>query len=318
VDGAALGARPPRGPTVRLLVALWLSLAGAGAGAQPLEEAKRHFTQGVALYNDGNYNAALAEFQAAYKLRKSPGVLYNIGLTEKALFHYNEAIDNLGQYLAAEPKLTAERKNEVKQLIAEMSALLATVTINVVPDGATVTLDGRTLGTAPLAPYGMAAGNHVIEVTSEGYRPVRRELMIAAGVPLTLTLKLDEIPKTGKVKISASSPSATVTIDDKPLGPVPVSVELALGGHTLEVAAKGYQVHRSELVVAAGQERTVNVVLDLPTPRAERAPFYSKWYFWVPVGAVVVGTALGVGLGVGLYRPAPLAGTLDPGVQPVN
>ena len=65
-----------------------------------LEEAKRHFAQGVALYNDGNYNAALAEFEAAYRVRPSPGVLDNIGLTQKGLVRYNDAIASLGRLAA--------------------------------------------------------------------------------------------------------------------------------------------------------------------------------------------------------------------------
>src|SRR6185503_20787563 len=73
-----------------------------------VEEAKRHFEQGVALFNDGNYSAALAEFEAAYKTRPAPAVLYNIGLTQKALFRYPEAIDSLTRYLAALPELAPE------------------------------------------------------------------------------------------------------------------------------------------------------------------------------------------------------------------
>ena len=45
-----------------------------------------------AVYNDGDYNTALSEFEAAYKAHPSPGVLYNVGLTQKALFRYPEAI----------------------------------------------------------------------------------------------------------------------------------------------------------------------------------------------------------------------------------
>src|SRR5215813_13551474 len=89
-------------------------------GGDDLEGAKKHFQQGVALYNEGNYNSALVEFQAAYKSHPTAGVLYNIGLTLKALFRYGEAIESLQKYMADDPKLSNERRNEVQQLIADM------------------------------------------------------------------------------------------------------------------------------------------------------------------------------------------------------
>jgi hypothetical protein len=301
------------------IIALGLLLSSFWAGiarADNLEEARRHFAQGVALYNDGNFNAALAEFEAANKLHKSAAVLYNIGLTEKSLFRYNEAIDALTQYLNEEKRLTSERRLEVRQLITEMKALLAPATITVEPDGATITLDGRAIGQSPIKPYGIAAGNHTLEVTLEGYRPVKRDIMISAGVPVSVAFRLDRIPRTARVKITASQPLSAVSVDDKRLGTAPVEAELAGGGHQLVVEAKGYQPFRSELVVTPGQDRVFNAVLELP-PSARGGKWYQKWYFWVPVSAVVIG-AVAVGLGVGLSKPSPLVGTLDPGAQPVN
>ena len=60
-----------------MLVLSFTGVARAQAPApspQALEEAKRHFQQGVALYNDGNFNGALAEFEAAYAARPSAGL----------------------------------------------------------------------------------------------------------------------------------------------------------------------------------------------------------------------------------------------------
>jgi hypothetical protein len=295
----------------------WTLGSARAADPKPMDEAKRHFAQGVALYNDGNFNAALAEFEAAYKIKQSPAVLYNIGLTEKSLFRYNEAIDSLTQYITNDKKLPKERQKEVAQLITEMRALLAQVTINVIPDGAAIKLDDRTIGQAPMKPYGIAAGNHTLEVLADGYKPTKKEILVSAGQPMTLNVKLEIIPKSGKAHITANQPLAEVKIDDKVIGTVPLDVELPLGGHQIEVNAKGYQPYRGELTVAGGQVRTVNVTLELP-PAPQKEKFYKKWYFWVPVAVVVAG-AVAVGVGVAVtQKPAPLVGTLDPGAQPVN
>jgi hypothetical protein len=284
-----------------------------GPVAEAIEAAKIHFQQGVALFNDGNFNGALAEFQAAYDLRPSPGLLYNIGLTQKALFRYADAVATCERYLAEETKLTPERRAEVTQLIREMNALLADVTLTVEPTGASIHIDGRDAGRAPLdKPLRLAAGSHVVDIASDGYKPVRKDLMISAGNPVTLNIRLDLIPKTGLVQISAKPPESIVRVDGKVMGYPPVSVELGAGGHQLEVQAPKFVLHSQELIVAAGQRRDIFVELHRPPSK-----FYEKWYFWTPLTVAVAG-GLALGLGLGLRTQDPLKGTLSPGLSPVN
>ena len=278
-----------------------------------LQEAKLHFQQAVALFNDGNFNAALAEFQRAYDLRPSPGVLYNIGLTQKALFRYDEAVDTLERYLAEETKLSPERRAECIQLTTEMKALLAPITIAIEPAGASVSVDGRSVGKAPLArALRLAAGSHTIETTADGWKSQKRELMVSAGVPLNLSVRLELIPKTGLVHINAAPPESEIRIDGRMLGRPPAHVELGAGGHQLDVQAPKYTPYSIELIIAAGQTRTLDIVLQKPPKR-----IYEKWYLWTPLALAVAG-GLGIGLGLGLKAPDPLRGTLAPGVQPVN
>jgi hypothetical protein len=286
----------------------------AAAEDPALAQAKIHFQQGVALFNDGNFGGALAEFEAAYKVRSSPGVLYNIGLTQKALFRYSDAIASLERYKNEEQKITPERRAEVEQLVREMRALLADVTLNIEPAGSTVLVDGRTLGQSPFdKPLGIAAGNHVVEVQHEGYKPARREVMISAGVPLTLTIKLEFIPKTAKVRIQVKQEGALVKVDERVLGFAPQDTELGAGGHHLEISLPKFQTHRSEIIIAAGQARTVDVSLD---PVAKK--FYQQWWFWTPITLIVAGGAAAA-IAVPLTTPQdPLVGTLGTGVGKVN
>ena len=135
--------------------------------AEQIEVARRHLAQGIALYNDGNFSAALAEFQAVYATKPTPGVLYNIGLTYKGLFQYNEAIHALEQYEGEEKQLTPERRAEVTQILAEMQALLAPMTLAITPEGAEVKIDGHVIGRAPIGAYKIATGRHVIEASHD-------------------------------------------------------------------------------------------------------------------------------------------------------
>jgi hypothetical protein len=167
-----------------------------------------------------------------------------------------------------------------------------------------------------MKPYGLAAGSHVIDVTAEGYKPGRKEVLITAGVPLSLAVSLEKIPKTGRLHVQVEQLGATVKVDSRQIGPAPVDLEVGLGGHTLEVWSSGYETHREEVLVAAGQDRFVQISLKHPPVK-----FYKKSAFWVPI-VVVVGAAaavsLGVGLTYGITTEGALKGTLNPGIGKVN
>src|SRR5690606_7503881 len=57
--------------------------------------ARRHFENGVRLYQDANYSAALIEFEAANELKPGSASLQNIALCQKALFRYAAAAATL-------------------------------------------------------------------------------------------------------------------------------------------------------------------------------------------------------------------------------
>jgi hypothetical protein len=302
-----------------LIATLLLTLPGIAVAAAPdpsVAEGKHHFDQGVALFNDGDFNGALAEFDASYKIHAASGVLYNIGLVHKALFHYDEALGYLRRYLTESKKLPKPRKAEVTQQIREIEALLATITFAIAPDGASVSLDKRVLGTAPLKPYGVAAGSHVFAVTLDGYKPLEKTLVVVAGQPQTLSVTLEKIPTTGKVRVRVTPALAQVIVDDKPRGMAPVEIELPIGGHTLTVQSAGYTTYQGELVVSGGQTRDVPIEMVKPVV-VRKAHVYEKWYFWVPITAVVAG-AVATGLGVGLTQPSPVVGTLPTGAARVQ
>jgi hypothetical protein len=270
-------------------------------------EAKRHFDKAVALYNDDDFNAALVEFETSYQIYPTPGLLYNIGLTQKVLFRYVDAIASLSRYLVEARDPPAERMAEVRQLIADMKALLAEVTLTISPAGTTVSIDGRTIGTAPLPPIPLAAGHHLLELEAPDHRPLRKELIVIAGKPIARSFELQAIPQTGIAHITASPSSSIIRVDGVAALPGTVDFELAPGGHTLEISAPGYQPQRNELAIAAGQVRQVTVRLD-PVPRRRR--IYERWWFWTLIGGGAGVAAVGAAATVTTRTPTPVFVTL--------
>lgn len=247
------------------------------------DNAQRHFDRGVVLYNNGDYQTALAEFEAAYLLFPTASTLENIGLTQKALYRYPESVASLLRYLETAKKITPEKTAQIRALIDEMRALLAEVTLTITPEGATVLIDGRNVGQSPIAPITLAAGRHEIELNAPEHESLHRGILVIAGQPLALTLQLKPILRTGQLRIRAVPPTAMIRIEGKLYGTGSVEVELASGGYTLEVSAPGYRTERSEIAIAPGQLRSL-------TPRLDALP--KKLTFrqlrWVLIPAIVL------------------------------
>jgi hypothetical protein len=276
-----------------------------------VREAKRHFQVGVVLFNDGKYKGALTEFEASYRLRPSPTVLYNIGLTQKSLHRYAEAIATLNRYLTESTHLPPERAAQVRTTIQEMKQLTGELRVSVVPDGATVSIEGRPVGKSPLAPLQLASGTYLVDAAAEGYRSLRREVVVPAGASTELKLTLVALPRTGLLEIIPTPASASVRLDGRLLEPGPVRRELVPGKYLVELDAPGYVPYRNEVTIVAGQSRSLSTIME----RARR-PFYKAWWFWGGVAAVVGGGVAGIV--VGTRAPDRVTGTLQPGMTTIR
>jgi len=62
-------------------LALALTLAAAPAAAQPREDARRSYQEGMAAFDARAFDTALARFQHAYVLTQRPELLVNVAAT---------------------------------------------------------------------------------------------------------------------------------------------------------------------------------------------------------------------------------------------
>jgi tetratricopeptide (TPR) repeat protein len=106
-----------------LLVAALLILCAAPAHAErDRRAASAHFQQGSALYADGRWADALAEFQAGYDAYPLRGFLVNIGQCYRKLDRYDEAADAWRRFLDTHPS-DARLREEVTDALAEVDGL---------------------------------------------------------------------------------------------------------------------------------------------------------------------------------------------------
>lgn len=253
-----------------LLVAISTSVPlvslAAPKDAASMEEARRHFKQGVLLFEDKNFDAALVEFEASYAASSEPVSLYNVGLCLRALFRYQEAIDALTRYLqGVDEKFSPQQRRAVEQVIAEMRDLLAEITIVVDPSAAAISsafLDGRAV-VLTRAPMALAAGRHQLNLTARGFDPAIQEIVVVAGRPQTVRITLQP-------SVSAIAPPGNARPEQ-----LPQSLR-APGPETSSPAAPP----------------ALRVGSPGATPSRPATPFYESAWFWAAATVVVLGGAI--------------------------
>ena len=256
------------------------------ATAADEQAAKDHETKASAAFAGNDYAGALAEYQQAYKLAHAPALLKQIALCQKGLQQYADARDSLRRYVAESRTFPAGDPAQAQQLIAELSAQVTDLMLDVQPGGAAVTIDGKASGTSPFGkPLTLAPGKHVVEVTAAGYTAQKQELTATGGTALSVKFALSPAPTTAKVRFSSLVPSAMLTVDGKLLGAAPLEIELAGGDHTVEAAAAHYKSYRSTITVVPGQAQDLSIPFEKDRPTQ---PWYMNKVVWGAGGAIVV------------------------------
>ncbi len=262
------------------------------AEANDEKEAATRFQRGVALYKDGDYDAALTEFKQAYRIAPFYEVLYNIGLTQRRLYKYGPAVKSLNDYLAeGGKKITAARRELVRKELEEIRALTAEVTVTVTGEGeATLAVDGDEVGKSPMKePLLLRPGKHTLTAT-RGDETATEAISLLTGSHVTV--KLEPKRAEGKLIIDSDPPRALIAVDGTLQGEAPVVVVVGVGAHTITADRDGFASTAMEASVTPGQSRSVVVKL---LPATEGASGSAAGPARVPVAGIVVSVA-GLGL----------------------
>lgn len=184
--------RPPRSVTGPIRIASWLLLlaallCAAPAAASP-KEASKHFSRGVALYNEADYRAALVEFKRAYDLAPNPSVLFNIGQTYFQLQNYAAALTTFERYLAESPP-SASHRAEVEQSVETLRSRVGKLDVTTSVPGVEITIDDEPAGKTPLdKPLRVSIGRRKIVASLDGQPAQTRTIEIAADETARLSL----------------------------------------------------------------------------------------------------------------------------------
>jgi len=236
----------------------------ARADEDAMTEAAQRFQKGVELFDEGEHGAALAEFHWAYSLKPHFAVLYNIAQCYNAIGDIEKALEYFERYTEeGADQIPKKRLNEVNDSIEHLMGLVAELTVTTHPEGATIRVDGKIVGTAPFAGAYVAAGPHSLEVSFPGFMPLQEEVVFTGGQKVNKLFKLKEDSRQGTLEVITNAPKSKVYIDGREMGAVPWTGTLIVGEHTVVVKAPGYHDATRPLVVKPGEERTIEIEMNM-------------------------------------------------------
>ena len=129
------------------------------------------------------------------------------------------------------------------------------------PAGAAVYVDAEKKGVSPVTLEGLAAGDHSLLITKEGYVDLAKAVTVQAGRPTLVREKLAR--QSGTIEVASVPGGARVFLDGKrQRGVTPLTINGAkVGRHEVRVQLKGHETWVNEIEVHPSS--TVRVMADL-------------------------------------------------------
>lgn len=181
-------------------------------------------------------------------------------------------------------------------LFKELEKSAGLLVVDARPDGASVELDGTTVGTSPLRQEGLPPGPHLITVRHPDHPTVYKVVDTSDGSKAAVGGRLPE--KGGTVTIRTGSAAGQVSMAGTVLGTgrKVVLKDVARGRYPVEVMRPEFKPAVARVVSPPQGRRTYKLA---PVTEGERGnsalielpPWYARWQVWTVAG---VGVAAGV------------------------
>jgi tetratricopeptide (TPR) repeat protein len=279
-----------------LLAAVMLGLAGSAA-ADDRTAAEQFFRIGADAYKSGKFDAAAANFDRAYDNLNAPEIAFSAAQAHRLQYqadhdpaHLKRAIELYQAYVTGAPD-GAKRKDALVYLERLRDALGKTaprpiaaaqdrpsIYVSIALDQAQITIDGAAV--QRYTAVDVAPGEHVVAASADGYAPQEQRIRVD-GKPAMIAFELAPRPATVAIR---SQPDARITVDGRPVLLRGSATEVPPGTRWITVSARGRQPVSREVVLAPGQQLTLDAPLQ---PTAQRRAV--RWV-GLGTGALLAGT----------------------------
>ena len=121
-----------------------------GTSSETRELAQQLFLDGVEFFNQKRLEEAVRKFRAAYRVRPSWRLHYNIGQCEAGLKNYGRAIVEFEKYLGVGgDEVDVARQDEVLRELDRLKRMVGKIVVDG-PEGYVIWVDGEEAGKSPL------------------------------------------------------------------------------------------------------------------------------------------------------------------------
>jgi formylglycine-generating enzyme required for sulfatase activity len=134
------------------------------------------------------------------------------------------------------------------------------VTVSSVPQGATLQIDGRSLGNTPLR-IQLAAGTYLLEISADFYKTREHRLVVKPNEPQEIKdIRLQ--PADGKLAIKTKPAGANVMIGGTFIGQTPLVIDLSPNQeHIVQISKAGYEKATRKVNVPSATSTRIDVNL---------------------------------------------------------
>jgi hypothetical protein len=224
--------------------------------------AAEHYDRGLALYEQGDYTGAIAEFVAAYCHEPSYLMYYNIAQSFERQVDYEKAVAYLERFILESPEEEEQTRERIAFRVQVLRNLPARIRVATVPPG--VTARGVSNEDEPLL---VRKGTYQMTVEAEGHEPITESIEVAIGQPYSYYFRLE--PLEGTVRIVTDPPDARIFVDQRLVALGSYVEALPIGRYTVTVEASERLPATRELEVTAGQQSSLRLELER-LPRSGR------------------------------------------------
>jgi formylglycine-generating enzyme required for sulfatase activity len=154
-------------------------------------------------------------------------------------------------YHPLETSVTVDEQDS-QSVQLELQLLPGLVSIESLPAGARVQIDGEPAGQTPLRDLPVEAGAHKLALEAERYLPLEQELVVT-GRNIEQQLTLELAPGWAEVAIASLPAGAAILVDGEARGSTPATLELMGGERQLILQLAGYADAQQTLVISPGQ-----------------------------------------------------------------
>lgn len=128
------------------------------------------------------------------------------------------------------------------------------------PTGSEVSAKGVSLGVTPLLVTSLESGTHRLSIASPGFQTKEVEITLEGRTPLKQHVTL--MSDSGTIDVASDPEGAEVFVNGISRGTAPCRIDRIPGGAvSLEVKANGFQPHKRDVSLAAGEVQKVDIQL---------------------------------------------------------